>query len=1015
MPVYTIGEHQGAHYYVMKLIEGATLGELINARGGSFSDDTAASGPRGVRASESVTSRIIRSHIGRFGPERRHFRGASELIAAISGAVDHAHQLGIVHRDIKPSNLLVDQQGKVWVTDFGLARLENEASLTTTGDILGTVQYMSPEQAMGRRDVDGRADVYSLGVILYQLLTGELPFRGNHRMILHQVVNDEPPEPRILNSAIHRDLNTICLKCLRKKPQQRYQTASELAGDLQRYLRGEPIEARPIGQLERVWMWSARHLGATAAIGIAILAALSVVGLSLRYGYVATHLRNAAEKARSEATARGEELRRELYARDMHLAYDAWNQGWAEEVDRLLARQVPSEGESDYRGFEWKLLRQLMRREPPIELRGHRGPVNNIAVFAEQTRLASVGDDATIRIWNLETLRQEFVLRDPRKTRPLASGAPNDLTVPTDPGDTVITAQIGNDYRAVAVSPDGKKLVTGNRVLSLWDLEQRRLERDLTVFPTRIFSAAFSPDGTLVAAHSGDEAVHVVSLQEGWEKRFQTGHGSYRLCFSPDGTVLAAPYKSGQTRGILGWDTSSWDHVRDYRVLDASSSKPRYTRGIAYSGNGEFLFTATSVNDVYVLDTLSGKIRTKTPRQRASVTDIALSPDDRILAATHRDGMLVTWRLPDSWQSDPGDTMFGKMTSLPAHDGGAEAVRFIDHRRLATCGDDGCVRIWKLDDRPDYDRIADAAYGTASTFTVDGAEILIGTQRGIRRYDATTLNLLHHVEFWQQVATDPFAHCVESITISGDGRYAAIGNRSGSIVIFDLRSNHEVHRIDQTDVRVSEITDIAFSPDGKWMANASADHTVRVRSTVDYQEVHRINMRGWGANVEFSPDGHYLAYSDSDGAMGLLEESTWRKLAVAQAKTSITPETLRFTPTGAELFTGHDDSVIRIWNARSLSIVGTLKGHLRKIKSLTIHPDGTTVASAADDKTMRLWHLATRTEVGILGSTDWSWLDCRFSPDGSALIAISPIGSGRQTTECRIWRVNRDVDLLRGD
>ncbi len=132
-----------------------------------------------------------------------------------------------MHRDIKPSNLLIDRDGKVWVTDFGLARLEHETSLTCAGDILGTVQYMSPEQAIGNLDVDRRADIYSLGVVLYQLLTGALPFRGSHRTILRQIIDADPVAPRQLNHRIDVDLETICLKCLRKKPGQRYPSAEK--------------------------------------------------------------------------------------------------------------------------------------------------------------------------------------------------------------------------------------------------------------------------------------------------------------------------------------------------------------------------------------------------------------------------------------------------------------------------------------------------------------------------------------------------------------------------------------------------------------------------------------------------------------------------------------------------------------------------------------------------------------------------------------------------------------------
>src|SRR5262249_41296519 len=177
-------------------------------------------------------------------------RQAAAVVAAVADALDYAHREGIVHRDVKPSNILLGEDSTPFLMDFGLAKREaGEATLTHEGPVLGTRASMSPEQARGEsHGVDGRSDVYSLGVVLYQMLTGELPFRGTVRMLLHQVLHDDPKPPRRLNDKIPRDLETVCMQAMAKEPPRRYASAAEFAADLRRFLAGQPVKARPLGR-----------------------------------------------------------------------------------------------------------------------------------------------------------------------------------------------------------------------------------------------------------------------------------------------------------------------------------------------------------------------------------------------------------------------------------------------------------------------------------------------------------------------------------------------------------------------------------------------------------------------------------------------------------------------------------------------------------------------------------------------------------------------------------------------
>ena len=302
VPVFSVGVERGVHYYAMQFIEGRSLAEVIRELR-QARDPAPASDP-GRAGSEPPDRTPLGTTPNATASGRPFFQAVARLGVQAAEALEFAHSLGIVHRDVKPANLLLDARGTLWVTDFGLARLHDDAGLTMTGDVLGTLRYMSPEQALANRVmIDQRTDVYSLGVTLYELLTLRPAFVGRDRQeLLRQIAFEEPPPPRRVDPAIPRELETVVLKAMAKEPESRYASAQELADDLRRFLEHRPIKARRPPLMERAAKWSRRHPTAVGAAALVLL--IGVAGLTVSNRMIAR--RNA------EVVRQRDEIKRAL-------------------------------------------------------------------------------------------------------------------------------------------------------------------------------------------------------------------------------------------------------------------------------------------------------------------------------------------------------------------------------------------------------------------------------------------------------------------------------------------------------------------------------------------------------------------------------------------------------------------------------------------------------------------------------------------------------------------------------
>lgn len=887
--VYETGEIDGVRFFTMELVEGRTLASLV-----------------------------------RDGPLDALHASAYTRKAAL--AVEHAHGQHVLHRDLKPSNILIDLTGDPKVADFGLARVWSvDAESTTNLSVMGSPPYMAPEQVSGTPDNIGpAADIYALGAVLYHLLTGRPPHQGSRiEDVLAQVRKTPPVAPRLLNSSVPRDLETICLKCLEKDPSRRYRRAADLAEDLQRFEQGEPVLARPVGAWGRAWRWSRRNRSLAAAL--VALAGVLVAG-AVAVALQAAHNRNERER-----------LELATYATGMHAASIAMGEGNFPLARRYLNTLAPTQGQVDRRGFEWRLLWELTAPQAENSFQPHKGEIEQIAFSPDGRRLVSNSFDNTVNSIDLADGGHAVVgiaagggwalaFEPGGKSLYVGVGAaePTDFSVRLAEAGSGRILWSTPGYQ-ISLSKDGARAAVGRGQpfpwvpasggVEIWDAVTHRLLRQIE---GDYRASAISPDAKTVALAPADDTIRVRGTDDSRkEVTLSTKGPQAAVAYSPDGSLLAS---CGLGEASL-WRTSDYSRVADlpHPWLRVWS--------VAFSPDGKKLATACSDRAVRVWNTDDGRCLLTLRGHADEVWSVAFSPDGRTLASGGKDGSVLLWRVNPT--DHPADITYrGWSRPLYSPDGKSLV--------LAKGYAEPCALI-RLPGRTSQDGPKGWAPAGVSA---DGADLLLWSS------DKTPALR------WWKIASSEFGNTFEGAEPISGLAQAQTGISGDRRTVYQLGRRSELKLWEQKGG--APIRSIVLPPGSSAVRSAA-----------------------------LSRDAKWFAWSRMDGyEFWLADVATGRVRVLAGHRNTIS--NVVFSPSGNEVASASADGSVRLWSCRDATTIAVFSGHPESVDDVAFSPDGRTLASLGALQSVKFWHLPTLSETLSIEMPEAGGF-LAFSPDGTTL------------------------------